>query len=208
MSRGLQPRTRPRTCKSARQRHSASSINIQFLLGVNISLSNVHEPSSSSSSSPLSRVHEHQTQTPAPVTPIPLMLRSYSAVKFSASPKVDFSRIVGIPLALQHCIWLLSQRALGCLIVPATDLDSFIARIGSLFVLRYFLLAERNPYSFLFSCNPPPLFLNTERARSHSIECVEYHTLLVLNRHSNFGTQYQKTPHTLAHWISHCASQP
>ena len=40
---GCQPRTSPRTCKSARQRSSASSTNIQLvLLGVNISLSHVH----------------------------------------------------------------------------------------------------------------------------------------------------------------------
>jgi hypothetical protein len=37
-----------------------------------------------------------------------LMLRSYYAVKVSASPQVDFSRIVGSSFALQHCIRLLS----------------------------------------------------------------------------------------------------
>jgi hypothetical protein len=37
-----------------------------------------------------------------------LMLRSYYAMKFSSSSQVDFSRLVGSSLALQHCIRLLA----------------------------------------------------------------------------------------------------
>ena len=33
-----------------------------------------------------------------------LMLRSYYAVKFSSSPTVDFSRLLGNSFALQHCL--------------------------------------------------------------------------------------------------------
>ena len=78
---GCPPRTSPRTCKSARQRSSASSTNIQLvLLGVNTSLSHVHITSSSSSLCSLSRGQEHQTQPPTPVSPIPILLSPLSSV--------------------------------------------------------------------------------------------------------------------------------